>query len=164
MIRKMLRNLTDIQNIMQDRRLPLALAALFILLALFSVISLGRMLFVSFDSVHVSLKSEHVFIEKIPPIASWHLFGSYEDAQLPTTQLDLTLQGVFVAGEGESQALISVGSGSGSLYGIGDTVPGGAKIDKILPERVILRHNGKLETLPILRPKLQLAPGPQDLF
>lgn len=92
-------------------------------------------------------------------IANWHLFGDAsvvplapeapemipEDA--PDTRLSLTLLGVIAGGDLNAWAIISDRSGNEETYGIDSPVPGGAVLKEIFADRVILLHNGRLETL-----------------
>lgn len=94
-----------------------------------------------------------------PSIATWHLFGVYQNneaALLPKTQLHLDLQGIFFSRIlSRSQALIAGSDRLAKPYHAGEEVPGGAIIERILPDSVILKRDGKLEVLTITRPKLE---------
>ena len=84
-------------------------------------------------------------------IADQHLFGSAAAGgnlgNAPDTTLALTLHGI-VAGKrpGDSRALI-VANGDEEPYAIGATVPGGAVIRAIFPDRVMLDRGGQVEAL-----------------
>ncbi len=66
----------------------------------------------------------------------------------PDTNLQLTLRGVFAAGEvTESRALIEPANGDLSPYAVGAEIPGGAKVHSIHADRVLLERGGRLETL-----------------
>ena len=104
--------------------------------------------------------------QALPDIAEWHLFGDYEAAlaALPLTQLQLTLEGVFIgSSDSQSQALIAAAGGSPVLYKVGDRLPVGVTIHQILQDSIVLEHNGKLEALPLPIPELQFGPRPQDV-
>ncbi|HET9679315.1 MAG TPA: type II secretion system protein GspC [Gammaproteobacteria bacterium] len=84
-----------------------------------------------------------------------HLFGIPNAPQqtdvstinAPETRLNLVLRGVIAAEVAElSRAIIASGNEE-KLYMVGENVPGGATIHAILPEKVILRRAGQLETL-----------------
>ena len=91
-------------------------------------------------------------------LGSLHLFGEARDEQpepvaqeipeeAPDTSLALTLRGV-IAGVGDgSWAIISDRSGNEETYGIDSPLPGGATLKEIYPDRVILLHNNRFETL-----------------
>ena len=89
---------------------------------------------------------------------SSHLFGRADitkadtpkeaPVDAPETRLNLTLTGIMAAsGEDQSRALIKDGSGKQRPYGIGDDIPGGAKLTAIHSDRVILERGGRYETL-----------------
>lgn len=87
--------------------------------------------------------------------AQWTLFGDATavpgagDAEsAPVTTLQLQLLGVFsVANEKLAGAVIAERGGAGELYRIGAAVPGGATLERVEPDRVLLRRRGQLETL-----------------
>jgi general secretion pathway protein C len=68
-------------------------------------------------------------------------------ADAPETQLNLTLRGVYAPGSGEGLAIISAGGGREKVYAVGDTIAGDARIAGIHADRVVLRRNGRAETL-----------------
>ena len=86
-----------------------------------------------------------------------HLFGqpsaapdpSATDAQnAPETQLNLELRGaVAAADERFAHAIIADGSGTEKVYFLKDTVPGGAVLQRVQTDRVILSRGGVLEAL-----------------
>ncbi|WP_018716546.1 type II secretion system protein N [Arhodomonas aquaeolei] len=89
------------------------------------------------------------------PVVDAHLFGRAPEAdapaptrEAPPTQLDLTLHGV-VAGPSEDTglAIIAAAGGDEHLYRPGDTLPGGARLEGIRRDRVILSRDGHRETL-----------------
>lgn len=92
---------------------------------------------------------------KLNQLIALHLFGipnapQQTDASTidaPETRLNLVLRGVIAAELAElSRAIIASGNEE-KLYAVGASVPGGASIHAILPEKVILRRAGQLETL-----------------
>jgi len=88
-------------------------------------------------------------------IASAHLYGSAKGLatssalmNAPETNLNLTLVGVAAGAKIDSRAIIASGSsGIEKTYSIGATLPDGTQIRTILPDRVILSHNGRFEAL-----------------
>ncbi len=91
-------------------------------------------------------------------IQSAHLFGVSQQSattqaavNAPKTSLDLTLLGVAAGPEQfPSQAIIANGSNQDQhTYSIGATLPGGAVIRNIEADRVVIAHNGRLESLPL---------------
>ena len=100
------------------------------------------------------LPTQQSTIKPLPPvpnIANLHLMGIYDTktATLPTTQLQLTLQGTVVntSDSTQSRALIASPDQPTKVYQIGDVVPGDAKIEKIDMHFVILDNNGQLQKL-----------------
>lgn len=89
-------------------------------------------------------------------VAGLDLFGRAEQqtaeepraVDAPQTRLNLTLRGVVAAGEGPSaRAIIAAPGQPEEHYRIGDNLPGGAVLDQVLADRVILRRGGRLEAL-----------------
>lgn len=109
-------------------------------------------------------------------IAAWHLFGRMEASQpvvapppvIPATPLDLHLAGVFFIEQGDSRALALIAEGSNLErgYRIGDSLPGGARLEQIQRDHVVVSRQGRQEVLNL--PKLGTAarppsPVPEDL-
>lgn len=100
-------------------------------------------------------------------IASAHLFGqasapadpSLANAQeAPETQLNLQLRGAIAAADERfAHAIIADSSGSEKVYFLKDPVPGGAILQQVQPDRVILSRGGILEAL--LLPRLSEGGG-----
>lgn len=88
-------------------------------------------------------------------IADAHLFGRRtgevgNDAAIdaPETRLDLTLTGIVAdAGGGDSWALIHEGKADQQAYTVGDDIAENVAVHAIHWNRVILRRNGRFETL-----------------
>ncbi|MGD8593350.1 MAG: type II secretion system protein GspC [Gammaproteobacteria bacterium] len=91
-------------------------------------------------------------------ISQFHLFGKFEKkkapppvmevAAAPETRLNLKLRGVFSSNDKElARAIIADAKGDDESYAIGDEVPGGATLNDIFEDRVILERNGQLEVL-----------------
>lgn len=87
-------------------------------------------------------------------ISKWHLFGSagLTTAQLarnaPATQLQLQLRGTLAEADVRAgMAVISDPVSGERAYRVGDALPGGATLDGVYPDRVILLHEGVQETL-----------------
>ena len=101
-------------------------------------------------------------------ISQLHLFGKFEVkkvapppkidvASAPETRLNLKLRGVFSSNDKTiARAIISDPRGDDDSYAIGDQVPGGAILNDILEDRVILERNGQLE---ILKLPVEALPG-----
>jgi general secretion pathway protein C len=101
-------------------------------------------------------------------IGSWHLFGRVEDnrpveatpAPIPVTQLNLRLVGVFFMERGSNRALALIAEGNGPErgYRIGEPLPGGARLEQIQRDHVVVSRNGRQEVLNL--PKLGSAGRP----
>lgn len=91
-------------------------------------------------------------------LAALHLFGRAEQAasaarsnapiDAPETRLNLTLRGIlFNTSPDLTRAIISAPGREDELYRPGSQLPGGATIDQIYADRVMLLRNGQYETL-----------------
>jgi general secretion pathway protein C len=83
-------------------------------------------------------------------LADMHLFGvaNATTVNAPETTLNLTLRGIVAANPDMRQSLAIIASnGTGNLYAVGAQLPGGAVIQSIYPDRVLLSLNGRMQTL-----------------
>jgi type II secretory pathway component PulC len=82
------------------------------------------------------------------PLAQWHLFGVNEQTA-KVAQGDLELRGIFMGkgGNKQSTCVIAVSGGEEETYTINDQLPDGSKVINILPDRVVIEHNGTIENL-----------------
>lgn len=96
-------------------------------------------------------------------VGSYHLFGDAKSQTVvqqkiidaPETRLRLDLKGVFASTNArEALAIISTSKGKDKTYHIGDKVTGGAVLHAVYADRVILKRNGKLETLRLPKAKV----------
>ncbi|MFP5382966.1 MAG: type II secretion system protein N [Gammaproteobacteria bacterium] len=87
---------------------------------------------------------------------NWRLFGDAaavptqtdQAADAPDTRLSLQLLGTFsTRDEKRAGAVIAERGRDGELYRVGAAVPGGATLEKVESDRVLLRRRGQLETL-----------------
>jgi general secretion pathway protein C len=94
----------------------------------------------------------------IPKVTSWQLFGTFQaapsavvaapQADAPDTSLSLELAGVFVAiNPKKSTAVILEKGREAQLYGINDQLPGNAQLNYVYDDRVVIKRNGRFETL-----------------
>lgn len=97
-------------------------------------------------------------------IAKLNLFGSPETTPKTTapvvkkqTRLNLKLMGIVAQDNNNRLAIIEVSKGKQRVFSIGQETQKGVKIHDILPQKVILEHNGQLEEL--LLPKLTMNNG-----
>lgn len=89
-------------------------------------------------------------------VARWHLFGDAEEstssaiipAQMPETELDLVLKGIFSSTDpNKGRVIIADAQGLEHHYQLKDTLPGGATVEAIEPTRIVLLYQGRMETL-----------------
>ena len=96
-------------------------------------------------------------------VSAYHLFGDAKKQVVvqqkmidaPETRLRLKLKGVFASTKAsEALAIISSSKGKDKTYQIGDKITGGALLHAVYTDRVILKRNGKLETLRLPKSKV----------
>ncbi|WP_455366985.1 type II secretion system protein GspC, partial [Kaarinaea lacus] len=149
-----------------DTRLPLIIAFLAILLLTHSLAKLTWNLVPqpALESVPAA-QQERPSVQRVTreqplarKISNYNLFGKFEPKKaavapaqplvVPETRLNLKLRGVFASDDlNAARAIIADARGDEDSYSIGSQVPGGAILNEIYPDRVILEHNGRLETL-----------------
>ena len=98
------------------------------------------------------------------PIASYSLFGSPPVAQgvaegikrqAPETGLQLRLSGVLVGRQPQSSgAIVAQNNGDAAYYRVGEALPGNAELMEVEPGRILIRRNGRYETLTFEDPLL----------
>lgn len=139
---------SQIDQLRKHKLTPLIIALIFFLLILLSAWQLVK----HFEPT--KLKPQAPLIKgpiTTPHIADLHLMGVYDiaTADIPVTQLQLTLQGtvVFVDDPAQSRALILSPGQPAKVYKIGDFVPGNAKVEKIDYHSVVLEDGGQLQKL-----------------
>ncbi len=97
-------------------------------------------------------------------IAEMHLFGEVKQVTAkaepapvtaPETRLNLTLRGVIASDNPKkARAIITDGNRLEKFYRPGDEVTGGAQLETIHPDRVILQRGGRFETLSLPKDRL----------
>lgn len=103
---------------------------------------------------YAAISRAHLFGQ--PEALPVEMAGSVDDA--PETQLQLQLHGAITAGdEGLAHAIISDQGGKEKVYFIKDRVPGGATLQQVQIDRVILNRGGVLESL--LLPRVSSGGG-----
>jgi general secretion pathway protein C len=87
-------------------------------------------------------------------VSQAHLFGRLgvaaptQSSELPSTQLQWVLQGVFTGGSPqEGSAIILAGEQSAQLYKTEQQLPGGATLTEVHADHVVLNLGGRLEKL-----------------
>lgn len=98
-------------------------------------------------------------------IAGRHLFGDaaagQTDAPAPPTRAALVLGGVWYTPDGDAYALIGEPGGAQKPYRTGNRLPGGVELAGVEADRVLLRREGKVETLAL--PRAAAVPKPQPV-
>ncbi len=92
----------------------------------------------------------------LPAIVNAHLFGisknSGDPSDAPVTSANLTLAGTLAGSDPSTGWAIIGGSGqSARVYATGASLPGGAKLAAVYPDRVILDRGGARESLVLPR-------------
>lgn len=109
----------------------------------------------------VRRNEELALIRQMP---DWHLMGVVTQQaapvkaavpiEAPDTRLKLILRGALSSDEPDhARAIIADPRGKEDQYAIGDNLPGNAELSEIHPDRVILKRNGRYETLRLPKDK-----------
>ena len=150
-----------------DSRLPIIAAVIAILLLTHSLARLTWNLvptpeFDQQDTLSPQQRPSAQRVKRDQPLAQkiggFNLFGKFEPKKVeatpvtpkvvPETKLNLKLRGVFASPDkNQARAIIADARGDEDSYRIGGELPGGAILNEIYADRVILEHNGRLETL-----------------
>ncbi|MGH8398816.1 MAG: type II secretion system protein GspC [Gammaproteobacteria bacterium] len=84
-------------------------------------------------------------------LADMHLFGtanSNRPVNAPETTLNLVLRGIVADDVKNKQSFAIIASnGIGQVYAVGAQLPGGAQIQSIFPDHVLLIYNGHTQSL-----------------
>ncbi|MDZ7753713.1 MAG: type II secretion system protein N [Gammaproteobacteria bacterium] len=99
---------------------------------------------------------------RLADVATWHLFGNPtrraapppepQPVDAPATRLDLKLLGVLASDDRlDARAIIGAPGVPDRQYRLGDTVPAGAELAAIHRDHVLLKRNGRFETLALAR-------------
>ncbi len=107
------------------------------------------------DAAPVQVNPDRQLISQMP---GWHLMGVARQSSAPVqastpvtapeTKLKLILRGVLASNDPEhARAIIADPRGKELQYGLGDTLPGNAELSEVHPDRIILKRNGRFETL-----------------
>ncbi|KTD72762.1 type II secretion system protein N [Legionella tucsonensis] len=95
------------------------------------------------------------------------LFGVYVSNNLSSikkSMLNVTLVGILFANKIEdSQVIIRAANGEESTYKLGDTIPGGAVIKRIMAAGILVERNGALESLSLPKNELIFEPVAKPL-
>ena len=101
----------------------------------------------------------------VAAIVNSHLFGRAPPtagptgADAPRTALPLVLTGVIAAADPHTgMAILGPSAQTAKVYAVGDSIPGGAQLNAVLPRKVLLKRNGQLESLVLPRQALGAPP------
>ncbi len=108
-------------------------------------------------------------LDLIRQLPGWHLMGVVSrqagpptekvPIEAPDTRLKLVLRGALSSDDPEhARAIIADPRGKEDQYAIGDNLPGNAELSEIHPDRVILKRNGRYETLRLPQDQQQNQP------
>lgn len=107
--------------------------------------------------------------ESFSSILNTSLFGVYvpndlNEDSVKKSMLDVTLVGILLADKmEESQVIIRSSSGEEKTYKLGDKIPGGASIKRIMAGGVLVERNGNLESLSLPKNDLTFEPVAKPL-
>ncbi len=101
-------------------------------------------------------------------IANSHLFGAapvaHEDkdaTDAPKTSMPLVLTGIIAAKDPkDGLAILGENASGAKVYAVGNNVPGGARVQSVYEDRVLLLRDGHLESLTLPRQYASRGPGP----
>jgi len=113
------------------------------------------------DSAPAPVNPDRQLINQMP---SWHLMGvalqgnqpvqTNTPVDAPETKLNLILKGALASNDPEhARAIIADPRGKEEQYAVGEQLPGNAELSEIHPDRVILKRNGRFETLRLPKDK-----------
>jgi len=98
------------------------------------------------------------------------LFGVYvpndlSDDNVKKSMLNVTVVGILLADKTEdSQVIIRSAGGDEKTYNVGDKIPGGVLIKRIMAGGVLVEHNGSLESLSLPKNDLTFEPIAKPLI
>lgn len=144
-------------------------------ISLFSLLIIWEYASLFFSPVTVESTADTTSVEKtvkqdlFSDILNAPLFGVYvpndlNEDNVKKSMLDVTLVGImFDEHIEESQVIIRSASGDEKTYKIGDKIPGGALIKRIMAGGVLVERNGTLESLSLPKNDLTFEPVAKPL-
>ena len=104
----------------------------------------------------------------VAAITNSHLFGAAPVAQVasdaahaPPTSIPLVLTGIIAAREPKDGfAIVGANAASAKVYAVGDNIPGGARLNAVYADRVLLDRGGRIEALMLPR-QYNAGPAPR---
>jgi len=161
----------DINTILQSRwvqQTPLWLNILMVVLLAYAMAEMTWRIITPSSSTSITAsRSNNVAQQRqsarLNTIGDMHLFGiaqnkNVKPQNIKKTQLNLALHGVFASTDpAQSVAIIADGKrAKGRAYKVGDSIKGSV-VFEVKPTEVILKRNGRFESLPLPRERLPLA-------
>jgi general secretion pathway protein C len=158
----------DLIRLLQSRHTRLAIRVINLLLVIWIASILANLTWnllsppaspVEIENVTESVSApENPDRQLISQIPGWHLMGvatqgsqpvqTNTPIEAPDTKLQLILRGALASNDPEhARAIIADPRGKEEQYAIGKQLPGNAELSEIHPDRVILKRNGRYETL-----------------
>ncbi|KTD02146.1 general secretion pathway protein GspC [Fluoribacter gormanii] len=144
------------------------------LISLFSILIITEYATLLFSPVHIETDLETT--NEMPVISNQNsfdailhssLFGVYVSDNLSTikkSMLNVTLVGILFANQiNDSQVIIRSADGEENTYKLGDTIPGGAVIKRIMASGILVERNGALESLSLPKNELIFEPVAKPL-
>ncbi len=143
------------------------------LISLFSILIITEYASLIFPG---SAQSVPEITEEMPVVAKQNsfdailhssLFGVYVSDNLSSikkSMLNVTLVGILFANKiTDSQVIIRSANGEENTYKLGDTIPGGAVIKRIMASGILVERNGALESLSLPKNELTFEPVAKPL-
>lgn len=160
-----IKSVDGLTRLLSERGAQLAVMVLLVILGLDCALILTRML--GQDSAVPAPGSGAAALAPAPAninptvqlamIVNGHLFGvagvsNSNSADAPQTTMPLVLAGVIAQKDPKAgQAIIGESASNGKLYSVGGAIPGGARLNSVYGDRVLIERNGAIESLPLPR-------------
>jgi len=134
----------------------LASMLIFVIAALLFIIQILKLFYFNpvTQETHQTAKvaSQQSVVAANSPVFTLPLFGDYvpdiTETEIRQSKLNVEIVGIMYASDKkQSQVLILDANGEEKPYLLGDTLPGGAEIKQISKNRIVVLHNGELESL-----------------
>lgn len=144
------------------------------LIALFSILIVVEFSTLFFSSIEDTSTANEVVRGPAKPntfdsIRKTSLFGIYvaddlNDDNVKKSMLNITLVGILLGNTAEeSQVIIRAANGEEKNYRVNDKIPGGVLIKRIMPEVIIVEHDGGLESVSLPKNELIFEPVAKPL-
>lgn len=160
----------DLQALFSARYAQWIIIALISLFSILIITEFATLIFSPLNSQAVEKNTEMPVIAKessFDAILHSSLFGVYVSNNLSTVKksmLNVTLVGILFANKiNDSQVIIRSADGEENTYKLGDTIPGGAVIKRIMSSGVLVERNGNLESLSLPKNELIFEPVAKPL-